>query len=222
MQNHDTELALVAALMKDNSRIMEVSLIPEEFAFEEPRSIYRAIQELTAQRMPADIITVADWMEDRHGGASWFERIQNYVNNSTCSNAKAYADAIRSDFSKRKAVEIANALIENANSGQEAVDSAIRELMNVGGDIKNHDFGIKEGLRLAVDAIDASMSSKGLMGTPTGLTKLDEITGGFHDGDFIVIGGRPAMGKTAVALNFAIGADAPVGIISSEQGIEQI
>jgi len=222
MQNHDTELALVAALMKDNSRIMEVSLIPEEFAFEEPRSIYRAIQELTAQRMPADIITVADYMEDRHGGANWFERIQKYVANSVCLNAKAYAAAIRSDYSKRRAVEIANTLIESANTGQEAVDVAIKGLMHVGGDIKNHDFGIKEGLRLAVDSIDASMDAKGLMGTASGLSKLDEITGGFHDGDFIVIGGRPAMGKTAVMLNFAIGAGVPVGVVSSEQGVEQV
>lgn len=222
MKNYDTELALVAGLMQDNSRIMEVDLTPDEFAYEEPRSIYAAILELTAQRIPADVITVAEYMDARHGGAHWFQRIGTYIANSTCTNARAYADSIRSSATKRAAAEIAQTLLENVATGQGAVDDAIKRLMEVGRSTRRYEYTIKETLRAAVDDIERAMELGDMPGLPSGIAPLDTITGGFHDSDLIIIGARPAMGKTAFMLNCALGASAPVGIISSEQGYSQI
>jgi replicative DNA helicase len=195
MKNYDTELALVAGLMQDNARIMEVDLLAEEFAYEEPRSIYIAIQELTHQRIPADIITVAEYMDARHGGAHWFNRIGHYVANVTCTNARIYADSIRASATKRRAVEIAQALLEGANDGQPAVDVAIGALMEIGRSTRKYEYTIKETLRAAVDDIERSMELGDMPGLPSGIEALDGLTGGFHDTDFIVIGARPAMGK---------------------------
>ena len=222
MENHETELSLVISLMQDNSRIMDVDLIPDEFAFEEPRSIYVAIQDLTAMNMPADVVTVAEYMEAKSDNAHWFQRIGTYVSNATCANAKAYASSIRSNATKRRAAEIAQTLAETAGEGQQSVDVAIKALMEIGRTTRQCEFTIKETLRAAIEDIQDSMETGDMPGVPSGIESLDRITGGFHDTDLIIIGARPAMGKTAFMLNCAIGSNEAVGIISSEQGYSQV
>lgn len=222
MQNYDMELAVVASLMMDNAKIMEIDLIAEEFAFEEPRGIYIAIQELTAQHLPSDVMTVAEYMDARHGGAHWLERLTKHLQSVVPVNVATYANKIRELATRRKAVEIAQALIDSANEGQEAVDSSIKALMEIGRTTKKYDYSIKETLRASLEDIEKSMESGELSGLDTGNADLNRVLGGFHDTDLIVVGARPAMGKTAFLLNCALGANAPIGIISGEQGYRQL
>jgi len=224
MRNYDLEFAVVTSLMMDNSKIMEIDLITEEFAFEETRQIYQAIQDLTAQALPSDAITVAEYMDAKHGHANWMQRLSHFMDNAVPVNVSHYANKIREYSTKRKAVEIAQGLIDNVNAddGQEAVDASIKSLMEIGRTTRKYDYNIKETLRAAVDDIEASMESGDLPGMTTGNTDLDRVLGGFHDTDLVVIGARPAMGKTAFLLNCALAANGPVGLISGEQGYRQI
>jgi replicative DNA helicase len=86
---------------------------------------------------------------------------------------------------------------------------------------RNYDKGARDFVREALDSIEARKNGK-IQALPTGIDRLDLFLGGFHDSDLVVIGARPAMGKTAVMLNFAMAANAPVGIISGEQGADQV
>lgn len=223
MQNYDMELAVVAGMMQDNSRIQEIDLLADEFAFEIPRSIYAAIQELAAQRIPADVITVAEYMQTTsHVGDDWFTQISHIVQNVVGVNVNAYAERVRDAATKRKAAQIANALMDTANEGQGAVDEAIRALMELGRTKRKFEYNIKETLRGALDEIERSMEKGELSGVPSGIKDVDDILGGFHDTDLVVIGARPAMGKTAFLLNCLLGANCSAGFISAEQGHAQI
>ena len=62
----------------------------------------------------------------------------------------------------------------------------------------------------------------GIVGVRTGLDELDQKLGGLHKSDLVVIAGRPAMGKTGLAMNLALNCDVPCGIISSEMSVEQL
>jgi replicative DNA helicase len=75
------------------------------------------------------------------------------------------------------------------------------------------------------DLVNTKTSFKGITGVPTGFSCLDDLTGGFQNGDFIVLAARPSMGKTALSLSFVMSAasfDYPVGFVSLEMGAEQI
>lgn len=222
MKSHDAELAVVVGLMSDNSRIMDIDLLPDEFAFEETRQIYSAIQELTMQHIPADPITVGEFMEARSGYTGWFERLGNYMANTSSANIKTYSRIIRENATKRRAAEIAHALAESAGEGQDAVDRAIHDLMEIGRTKRKYDYTIAECLTGAIEDIEELNEKGSIPGVKTGIKPFDNIIGGLHDTDLIVIGARPAMGKTAFLLNCALGAECAVGIISSEQGYRQV
>jgi replicative DNA helicase len=79
-----------------------------------------------------------------------------------------------------------------------------------------------EALRLAEDALMNLAEGTQRPGVPSGIRDLDDSLGGFHDGDLIVVAARPAQGKTAFALNAMLAADCAVGMISGEQGRDQL
>jgi replicative DNA helicase len=78
-------------------------------------------------------------------------------------------------------------------------------------------------MKRAIEIIEEADSKKGgVFGVPSGLTDLDKVLGGFHNSDLYVVGARPAIGKTAMLLNFANAAGVAGGVISAEQPAEQI
>jgi replicative DNA helicase len=101
------------------------------------------------------------------------------------------------------------------------IDSTIRELMALSA--SQRDFTCHQ-LEAAQEAIAEMMkASEGqLSGISSGIKDIDEMLGGFHDGDFVVIGARPAMGKTALMLNLSAAPEQSVGVISGEQGRAQV
>jgi replicative DNA helicase len=78
-----------------------------------------------------------------------------------------------------------------------------------------------EAAQEAIDEMQRATEGN-LVGVTSGVRDIDDMLGGFHDGDLVVIGARPAMGKTAFMLNLAASANCPVGMISGEQGRAQI
>lgn len=222
MKSNEAEMAVVVGLMSDNSRIMDIDLLPNEFAYEETRQIYSAIQDLAIQNIPADPITVGEFMEARSGYTGWFERLSQYMANTSASNTKSYARIVRDNATKRRAAEIAHTLAETAGDGQGAVDKAIHDLMEIGRTKRKYDYTIGECLAGAIEEIEELNEKGSIPGVKTGIKPFDRIIGGLHDTDLIVIGARPAMGKTAFLLNCALGAECAVGIISSEQGYRQV
>jgi len=87
---------------------------------------------------------------------------------------------------------------------------------------RQFDHTLQSSLNAAIEDLERRMDGGEVLGVKTGIAAVDRFIGGFHNSDLIIVGARPAMGKTAFMLNLAINADAPVGIISAEQGMMQM
>jgi replicative DNA helicase len=123
----------------------------------------------------------------------------------------------------RKARLIGAQLIEGA-AGEGTIDAAIRDLMTLALPAQKFDYNLNAAIKLAIDEIDEACEGKA-PGLTTGLADLDKMLGGLHGGDLVIVGARPAMGKTALMLNMAASAlmaGFPVGVFSGEQGVSQI
>ena len=225
MQNYEMELAVIGALINNNERIQDIDLIPEEFAFEIPRLMYTAILDLVSQGTAFDIFTLADYLgrHYRHIGDNWSSQLSNIQVNTNSSNIRHYANSVRDAYTKRRAASAAQELIDAIDTtGQTAVDNAIKKLMEIGRTKKKFEYSIKEVIAGAVDELDTAFNTQGMVGVPTGIRDIDEILGGVHKTDLVVVGARPAMGKTAFLLNCLLNSGVPSGMMSSEQGHAQI
>lgn len=101
-----------------------------------------------------------------------------------------------------------------------AIDACISSLMALRAESKKYSHDMKDMIGGAVQELDNAWNRKGLVGISTGLEILDEQLGGLHKSDLIILGARPAMGKTALAINMMLHSRA--GFISSEQSVSQI
>lgn len=223
--NLETEQSVLGGLMLDNSRLTELDLVPEDFKGQSHGEIFGAIRSLIADQVTADVVTVGEYLERTTRRKGWMKIIGEMVNGTPSSaNVVHYGRLVKEEARRRRALEIAASLSSGIDAkGLPAIDDAIRDLMALETSSKNHECGVKEAATAALEIIDKAFNNKGqVVGVTTGLKDLDECIGGLHASDLIVIGARPAIGKTAFLLNLADNAKAPVGIISSEQGRDQI
>lgn len=126
----------------------------------------------------------------------------------------------------REARRIAAELAHGAAQREEgAIDAAVAALMELHADDRDCEHTAQSAMKAAWEQVLAAHEAGGvLVGVPTGLTDLDETLGGLHDSDLIVIGARPAMGKTGLLLGMTLAGSerGPVGLISGEQPHEQV
>jgi replicative DNA helicase len=228
----DPTLALeenvLGAMLLDGSQVDVVDsagIVPDDFVSGTHRRIYEAIRHLRAQHAAIDALTVAEYLATLPGPGITLAMTAALARD-TCAprNAGAYANLVKQRSRMRQAMHIA-ADLQSAVTGDtaEAIDRAIRGLMELNQVSKSWSCSIGDTLGAAIDEIDRCHQSGGkLSGLPTGIRDLDAKLGGMHPTELIVIGARPAMGKTAFMLNTALGCGAPVGIISGEQGRLQV
>ena len=220
----EIERALLATLMLRPGDCHRVDISPEHFASEQHADILATIRALTGEAKPADPLSVSDYLEQQ-GRRSLGVLAVSIANESlTTAVPEAFAHRVLTAWRQRKSREIGMTLVEATD--EKAVDHAIAALMNLHAIEQNHEWDAKQATRQAwqeIVAIDAAGGK--LPGVTTGLADLDEKLGGLHNGDFIVIGGRAAMGKTAFLIGLARSAALagnPVGIISGEQPVNQV
>ena len=217
----EAEQALIGAALVQPSCLAALDITPGDFVNENNREVWAAILQVD-QSGPVDLVTVSHHLK-ASTGRDWVVYLSQCAQATpSASNAVSYGDALRDVRQKIVAQEAAQELLGAIRKeGMAAVDRAIGELMELGKAGKRYDYTLKESMRAAVNHMEAVR--KGEIHTiSTGLADLDEKLGGLHRSDLVVIGARPAMGKTAVMLNMALGANAPVGIISSEQPHMQV
>ena len=210
--------------MLDNSKLAELDLVGDDFLDAKYRQVFEAVCDLVAAQEVADVITVAEKLERETGRKNWLPILGEIAKNTwSTANISSYAKIVKEEARKRRAVEIANRLRDDVGQGLGAVDDAIRDLMQLNTTRKNYECSISQALSATVEMMDEAAHTEGkIVGITTGLEDLDNCIGGFQNTDLYVIGARPAMGKTAFLLNCANAANVPAGIISSEQGREQV
>lgn len=226
----DAEQNVLGALMIRGELAATVAEKLTEADFYQQRHglIYRALLALSAEGKPCDFVIVSEWLErngltDKTGGESYLIEIAN--NTASAANVAIYADIVRERSARRKVIDLSMQLGSAAYDlgSTDLIDSAISELMGLQKFDTQHEFTLRQAMSAAYKAAQSAAELHGAIpGIPSGIRKLDEILGGWHAGDLIVIGARPSMGKTALLLNFAVAGRVPCGIISAEQPAVQM
>lgn len=178
--------------------------------------VFDAITHLYGKGEPADPITVAAYLLDqgtlgRAGGAPYLHTLISAV--PTAANAGYYARIVAERATLRRLIEAGTRIVQmgyGAASGQgrdadDIVDLAQQAMYEVSGRRSSDDFATLDDLmQPALDAIEAAGSHTGLMrGLPTGFADLDKLLAGLQAGQLIIVAGRPGLGKSTAAMDFA-------------------
>ncbi|NID06630.1 replicative DNA helicase [Luteibacter jiangsuensis] len=242
----EAEQAVLGGLMLAPGALDKVSgrITADDFYRRDHRLIFKAMLGLANRGDPCDAITLGEWFE-RNGFVEVEPTYLMELANSTPSaaNIGAYAAIVRDHSTRRRVIDTATRLVEQAFAANddtgELIDSGITELMGMQHVESSSEFTLKQALSMAYEAAEQVKKLGGqIPGVSTGLSDLDDVLGGLHDSDLIVIGARPAMGKTALLLNLALAAyrgpvqfdengnpfrtPLPGGLISTEQPVVQI
>ncbi|WP_315386583.1 DnaB-like helicase C-terminal domain-containing protein [uncultured Stenotrophomonas sp.] len=225
---HQVERQVLHTAMARPSSIVDMPLQPAHFANEGHGQLWELIRSMDAGDKPVDPVTIADVAERM--GSNRLRDLATAVGTDRDlypSSQPAYqAEILMAAWRDREALDIARELQDGAQSRQGgAVDAAIQRLMALHTVDRSFEHTAQSALDAAIaQALEAQRNGGKLIGVSTGIYDLDEALGGFHDSDLIIVGARPAMGKTG----FLLGATAaaakagPVGLISGEQPADQV
>ncbi|WP_312474758.1 replicative DNA helicase [Neobacillus sp.] len=205
--NLEAEEALVGAFFLEEALVKECSIRSEQLYSWKLRLIYSAIRSLDEKGKPIDVITIVEELGIQNikllGGVSYITQLAGSV--PTTANFHFYEKLVREYAQKRKAIQIAGKIIEQAKETEisKTLSDGIHGLMAVEEDQVDEDNGdITPSL---VDLFEDCEKDLGdIVGIPSGFAHLDRLTGGFQESDLVIIGARPSMGKTALALNLAL------------------
>ena len=213
---HDdvAEQSVLGGMLLSKDAIADVveSLRASDFYKPAHETIYEAILSLYGHGSPADAITVADELKKRGeltrvGGAAYLHTLIASV--PTAANAQYYAEIVKEHAIMRRLIEAGTKIAQlgyaNETEVDALVDQAQAEIYAVtDGNAKEDYVSFSEALEATMREIDAhSNRPDGVYGVPTDFIELDELTGGLHGGQMIVIAARPGVGKSTLALDIA-------------------
>ena len=218
----EQESLVIGVLLNNADLFTECDLQPSDFSSVEHRQYYECVQKAAAKNNlnPFEAREIfrnetgvgSDLMLDYSTNSLWVKREQFL----------SFVERIKKESHKNKALMITSDLIENLQKGNtDYIGEAISNLMNVNKADEKYDHSFDDVGEMVLNACDRAY--KGETGAvKTGFADIDERLGGWHPSDLVIIAARPAMGKTAFMVNSFLKADASVGVISAEQGAEQI
>mgnify|MGYP003081344533 FL=1 len=213
---HDdvAEQSVLGGMLLSKDAIADVveSLRASDFYKPAHETIYEAILSLYGHGSPADAITVADELKKRGeltrvGGASYIHTLIASV--PTAANAQYYAEIVKEHAIMRRLIEAGTKIAQlgyaNETEVDTLVDQAQAEIYAVtDGNAKEDYVSFSEALEETINEIDANSNRPdGVYGVPTDFIEFDELTGGLHGGQMIVIAARPGVGKSTLALDIA-------------------
>jgi len=218
--NYQAEQALLGALLANNRAYERVSefLAPEHFAEAAHGRIFRAIQRRIEAGQLADVVTLRPEFEhsgllDDVGGPAYLAQLLSAM--VGIINAGEYGRIVHDAWLRRQLVDVGEEVVNRAFgseaelSAKEQLEAAEQRLFDLSKD-GGTDGGFVTFERALTDAVllaeKAFSTPGGVSGLPSGLRDLDAKTGGMHGSDLMIIAGRPAMGKTALATKIAFGA----------------
>jgi len=236
----EAEQAVLGGLLLSSRAFDQVADVITETDFyrEDHRLIFRAIHELSNKGKPCDAVTVTEWFES-HGlveqvdGGGYISQLAS--NTPSAANVKAYADIVREKSILRQLIdtgaEITSSCFESdGRDSRDLLEEAERKVFAIADQGMRTGSGfvtVQDTLKEAIDKIQELHEFEGeITGTPTGFKDFDKLTAGLQDSDLIIVAGRPAMGKTTLAMNIAENAaikhDVPVAIFSMEMSALQL
>ena len=236
-QSIEAEQAVLGAMLLDRDAITTAAEIlrVDDFYYEPHRYIYEAILTLFNRGEPTDLLTVSEELKrkgklDECGGQPYLVKLMEIV--PSVANIENYCRIVEEKAILRQLIQVAHQIVNWAyhHDGdlESLIDRAEAALFRVGQRRVGAQFQpLTELIRQTYDFLEQRSRQPGaLLGIPTGFNELDEVLGGLHPSDLIIIAGRPSMGKTSFALsmamNMATEQKLPVAIFSLEMSKQQL
>lgn len=233
----EAEQAVIGSMLTDRDAVISaIEILKEEdFYREDNKTIYEAILNLYNRSEPIDIITLkaeltSMGMFEKIGGLEYIVGLPEKV--PTTANVERYINIVKEKSELRRLIKAANEIIEQGYDQTENIDdimnSAEKKIFNIMQDKDQKTYSaIKDVLVDAFTELEQLYNQKQhITGVPTGFIDLDYKMAGLHNSDLILIAARPAMGKSAFALNIAtnaaVKAKVPAVLFSLEMSKEQM
>jgi len=232
----EAERSVLGSLLLYDGQINLISekLLPEDFYFPANKIVYQAMMQITKRSQKIDIVTLQDELDKINqlnaiGGLVYLLSLQEEI--PQFGLIEQHANIIKEKSILRDLISsatdiIANCYSQNDKDIDKVLDEAERIIFNISQKRIQQSFvQLNIWLKKTFKHLSDIRSQKGLTGVPTGFKKLNDMTSGFQNGDFIVLAARPSMGKTALSLSFArsaIANDLTIGFFSLEMSAEQL
>lgn len=233
----EAEQAILGCMLTDKDSVISAIEVLKEEAFyrEDNKAIYSAILGLYARSEPIDIITVkAELIEngnfERVGGLEYLASLPERV--PTTANVEKYIKIVDEKAMLRNLINMSNELVALGYDETEEVDNimdmAEKKVFELSQKKNSKGYSaIKDVLVESFAKLEELYNQKGrLSGIPTGFSDFDLKTSGLHNSDLIILAARPAMGKSAFAINLAtnvaVQAGKGVAIFNLEMSKEQV
>ena len=233
----EAEQAVLGCMITDKDAVIAgvESITEEDFYREDNKLIYKAITNLYNRADPIDIITLKSELSsmgkfEAVGGFEYLAGLSEKV--PTTSNVEKYIKIVEEKSTLRTLIKTANDIInagyDPTQEPESIMDNAEKKIFNIMQ--KKNQSGYSSIKDILVDSFteleELYNRKQHVTGVPTGFIDLDNKTAGLHNSDLILVAARPAMGKSAFALNIAtnaaLSANTGVAIFSLEMSKEQM
>ena len=212
----EAEQSILGAMLVYPSLVrmaIDQDLYAEEFYVEAHQRIYRCMMDLADSGQSVDITTLITRLNDTEqlalaGGADYVIKLSDSAVSS--ANGIFYIDIIKERYHLRRLIETAEQIAEEGfdtgSSLDEVLDHAEKEILEVTRSRRASEFQSSKEVvsRVIKELVALRESDNHITGVRTGYQDLDRMTNGFQRGDLIILAARPAMGKTALALNLGM------------------
>ena len=235
--NIDAEKSVLGSMFLSKYAVQKAleSLSKDLFYLDSHSKIFEAIKTLREKDISIDMTTVTEELENKKqlkqiGGIEYLTEIINFV--PTAANVDEYIRIVEEKAILRRLIEEATQIVTSGYNQEEDIsevlDNAEKKILNVVKTKKGTEFRSIQDVLLKTqsDLEKLSQQKSEITGIPTGFYDLDKVTSGLHENELIIIAARPAMGKTAFALNLAtniaMNTDKTVALFNMEMSGEQL
>ena len=235
--NLEAEKSVLGAILLNDECLTQLSemLIPEDFYSPQHKIIYETILDCAKKFKRIDLVTLQDELKKKNnlenvGGIVYLVSLQEDI--PSLGLVSQHAQIIKEKALLRELIESATSIITNCYSQDDkniaaVLDEAEKTVFQISNKRTSHSFvQLNIWLKKTFQHLsDIKSNSRGITGIPSGYKKLDRMSSGFQNGDFVVLAARPSMGKTALALSIisnATAEGASVGFFSLEMSAEQL
>ena len=234
----ESERTLLGGLMLDPRRIQDVEEVVQaaDFYLDHHQRLFELMTKMAASNKPVEMIAVieeivrrGDGTGEEFGGVGYVSGLPDHV--PSTENILHYARTVRDRALERRVVDGARAILDQTFAGEQDVNGLLEFAESTIFQLRGNDRGGEwKGMSEVVDQEfmriqELRPSEGGITGIPTGLIDLDKMLAGLHRTDLLILAARPAMGKTALALNIAKAVALQghgVGVFSMEMSAGQL
>lgn len=235
--NLEAEQSVLGAMFLSKYALQKAAdaLTKEAFYSNANSEIFLCLTEMADKKIPIDLTTLTSELKAKNklneiGGIEYLTELVEFV--PTASNVDHYIKLVEESALLRRLIDVSTDIVTSAykldNSVDETLDNAERKILGVVNNRRSTEFkSIKEVLQTAEANLEKLSQTKGdITGVATGWYDIDQLTSGLHESQLIIIAARPAMGKTAFAVNLAanvaMNSDKAVALFNLEMSAEQL